>query len=48
MVDVVSFNLFYFYLERLVHESQRTLEEVRERFKHCWVLQGEDKYCVSI
>lgn len=39
MVDVVSFNLFSSNLERMVHESLGSLEEVKERFKHGWVVQ---------
>lgn len=30
---------FFSFLERLVLESQRTLKEEKERFKHCWVIQ---------
>lgn len=41
VVDVVSFNVFFFSLclERLVHESQRTLEEVKERFHYGRLIQ---------
>lgn len=39
MVDVVSVNISFLFWGRLVHDSQRTLKEEKERFKHYWVIQ---------